>query len=82
MQARPGQRAGPQRLWQVMRFGSSLHAGLASARPARRPLSGSSFLFSLPPPPLQKYIDLVAEGDPAWESHPALAEYKEEEAAQ
>ncbi|KAL4437790.1 hypothetical protein ABPG77_005702 [Micractinium sp. CCAP 211/92] len=31
---------------------------------------------------MQKYIDLVAEGDPAWESHPALAEYKEEEAAQ
>lgn len=44
-----------------------------------------------PPPPhwpsrccpatLQKYIDLVAAGDPNWESHEALKDYKEEEAA-
>ena len=27
----------------------------------------------------QKYIDLVAEGDPAWESHEALKDYKEEQ---
>jgi len=27
---------------------------------------------------MQKYIDLVAEGDDNWESHAALAEYKEE----
>lgn len=32
--------------------------------------------------PLQKYIDLVAAGDPDWESHPALAAYKEEDPAQ
>lgn len=31
-------------------------------------------------PPLQKYIDLVAEGDPNWETHEALTGYKEEEA--
>lgn len=28
---------------------------------------------------LQKYIDLVAEGDPNWEGHEALKEYKEDE---
>lgn len=29
---------------------------------------------------LQKYIDLVAEGDLSWESHEALKDYREEEA--
>ncbi|KAI7841452.1 hypothetical protein COHA_004847 [Chlorella ohadii] len=29
---------------------------------------------------MQKYIDLVAAGDPNWESHEALKDYKEEEA--
>lgn len=28
---------------------------------------------------MQKYIDLVAEGNPDWESHEALKDYKEEE---
>jgi hypothetical protein len=28
--------------------------------------------------PVQKYIDLVAEGDASWESHEALKAYKEE----
>ncbi len=27
----------------------------------------------------QKYIDLVAAGDPNWEAHEALKEYKEEQ---
>ncbi|EFN54520.1 hypothetical protein CHLNCDRAFT_135252 [Chlorella variabilis] len=29
---------------------------------------------------VQKYIDLVAEGDLSWESHEALKDYREEEA--
>ncbi len=28
--------------------------------------------------PVQKYIDLVAEGDASWESHEALKAYNEE----
>lgn len=36
--------------------------------------------FLLRPAMLQKYIDLVAAGDPNWESHEALKDYKEEEA--
>jgi hypothetical protein len=31
-------------------------------------------------PPLQKYIDLVAEGNADWEGHEAFENYKEEEA--
>ncbi|KAI8107378.1 Acyl-CoA-binding protein [Picochlorum sp. SENEW3] len=27
---------------------------------------------------MQKYIDLVAAGDPKWEEHPALKDYQEE----
>lgn len=27
---------------------------------------------------MQKYIDLVAAGDPSWEEHPALKDYQEE----
>ena len=39
----------------------------------------TSPLLLCPAPP-QKYIDLVAAGDPNWESHEALKDYKEEEA--
>jgi hypothetical protein len=40
------------------------------------PLPATALLL----PPLQKYIDLVAEGNADWEGHEAFENYKEEEA--
>ena len=47
------------------------------ARPAAACLATHTKLAGCVP---QKYIDLVAKGDPDWENHEAFENYKEEEA--
>lgn len=59
----------------------SLQAVPGRGLPPSLPTAHSTRHFLAARPLPQKYIDLVAAGDPNWESHEALKDYKEEEQA-